>query len=221
MEQDLLYFFKNINFDFLVLSLIVFSLTMIIKWPIKKATSKLKDNKRKALNSIIVFIPVILSFISCTLFFGLTTDVWFNVEIVESTLSVWLIALTIYSIYSRLALVIKGVFSGKVKVNQQLASDILTYLKNNIKDLNKDLKNNEKKLKAINKKTNEIITLKNVMENSEESYDLAYITKINQDLNVLNTQESLVSNNINNIKNQITSFKNKLYINKEDIRDGV
>lgn len=80
--MEIFEFLKDFSWEVLAISFIVFALTMIIKLPIKKATAKLAENKRKAINSVIILIPIILSFVTTTLFFGIVNDVWFSFNIV-------------------------------------------------------------------------------------------------------------------------------------------
>lgn len=51
MESEILLRLKDISIEAVIISIIVFGLTMLIKWPIKKSTSKLEENRRKAVNT--------------------------------------------------------------------------------------------------------------------------------------------------------------------------
>ena len=61
MDSELFLNISNLSWEVALIAFIVFGLTMLIKWPIKNATSKLDENKRKAVNTVIVFIPMVLS----------------------------------------------------------------------------------------------------------------------------------------------------------------
>ena len=87
MESEILLRLKDISIEAVIISIIVFGLTMLIKWPIKKSTSKLEENRRKAVNTIIVFIPMILSFLISCLYFGLFSNQWFETIVFNTSAS--------------------------------------------------------------------------------------------------------------------------------------
>lgn len=69
MDEYFLYLIDNFSLEIFLMSLAVFALTMLIKIPIKKATSNLEEVKRQGINSLIIFIPLVLSFIVCLVYF--------------------------------------------------------------------------------------------------------------------------------------------------------
>ena len=78
MNNEFIFNLKNISIETIVISIIVFGLTMLIKWPIKKLTQKLEENKRKAVNTVIVFTPMILCFILNILYYGIFKNQWLH-----------------------------------------------------------------------------------------------------------------------------------------------
>ena len=113
MEGEFLLNLKEISIQVIVISILVFALTMLIKWPIKKATAKLSENKRKAVNTVIVFIPMLLSFVLTFLYYGLFEKIWFDTVIYDTMVSSYLIAVAIYAIYTRIVILIKGMKNSK------------------------------------------------------------------------------------------------------------
>ena len=61
--EELLVILKDLDLKVLAMGGIVFLLTLFLKMPIKRATGKLQEDKRKAINSVIILIPIILSII--------------------------------------------------------------------------------------------------------------------------------------------------------------
>ena len=100
MDSELFLNLCNLSWEVALIAFIVFGLTMLIKWPIKKATSKLEENKRKAVNTVIVFIPMILSILLNGLYYGIFKHEWFDGIVFESAGSIYILALAIYAIYS-------------------------------------------------------------------------------------------------------------------------
>ena len=54
MENEILFNLQNITLEIAVMSFVVFALTMVIKIPIKRGTSKLEEAKRKSYNTLII-----------------------------------------------------------------------------------------------------------------------------------------------------------------------
>ncbi len=74
MENEFLFALKDISLEAIIISILVFGLTMLIKWPIKKYTAKFEENKRKSINTVIIFIPLILAYILSALYFGISKN---------------------------------------------------------------------------------------------------------------------------------------------------
>ena len=109
------------------MSVIVFVLTLIIKIPIKKATSKLDESKRSAINSVIILIPLLLAFLSSLIYFLILKREILTLDFVSCSLSVCVMAISLHLVISRITKIIHGVISGKIKAEEaiQEVSDIV------------------------------------------------------------------------------------------------
>ena len=129
MDLEIFEVFKNNKLEVILIGLGAFLLTYLIKWPIKKQTAKLAEEKRKMVNIIIIFIPLILSAVASVVFYGITTREWISWIVVDCSISAWLISLSLYAVVSRIAILIRGLRSGKVKLNSELTKDTIKYIK--------------------------------------------------------------------------------------------
>lgn len=102
MELKLIELLMTEPFIVIVLAILVWLLTYIVKKPIKAHTLKIKDpQKQKLANKWILLIPFVLSFILFYLYLGLTTRLWIsNFELALSTaFSIAIISITIYNVF--------------------------------------------------------------------------------------------------------------------------
>ncbi len=121
-----------------LLAIIVFILTFIIKLPIKKKTKSFCEEKRKAINSFIILIPLTLSITINILYFYFTSkELIFN-EILKYSINTYVIDTIIYAFYSRLQIIIKGI---KTNENLKISYD------------NKSIDNNSSKIINNNNQT--------------------------------------------------------------------
>ena len=77
-------------------------LTYLIKYPIKKATSKIRnDTKRKQVNKLILLLPFIIACILIFVYNGLITKQWFTglEDMAVQAFSSSVLAITIYNIF--------------------------------------------------------------------------------------------------------------------------
>lgn len=127
MENYLTYLLQNFSLEIFLMSVIVFTLTLIIKIPIKKATSKLDESKRSAINSVIVLIPLLLAFLSSLIYFLILKREILTLDFVSCSLSVCVMAISLHLVISRITKIIRGVMSGKIKTKEviQEVSDIV------------------------------------------------------------------------------------------------
>lgn len=208
--MEILDFLSNFSWEVLVVSVIIFVLTMFIKWPIKTATSKLEENKRKAINSVIIAIPVILSFVITPTFFGIVKDEWFSITIIENAITSCFLSISIFILYQRILIVIKGFISGKKSLNNDTIYETITTIKNDIKSLNLVLKTDENKLKEISKKILCLLNIKKEFEKSNECIDLVKLSETNIQIQSLTNEETQLEERINITKNQINEYELKL-----------
>ena len=109
---------KNTSIEIIVMALIVFLLTLLIKIPIKRQTSKLVENKRKLWNSLIIPIPLLLSFIIAIGYNFIFSEQLKLDKLFDLAISIYILSITIYAIYSRVVVIIKGLKSGDISLNE-------------------------------------------------------------------------------------------------------
>lgn len=212
--SELIFDIKQISIEVLVISLIVFALTMIIKYPIKKLTSKFNEDKRKALNSLIIFIPIFLSFLLTLLYFGIFKSEWFSLKVVEASISSWIMTISIYAIYQRIIIIIKGLFSGKIKVEDKIVKETISLIKTNINSLKVNLKKDQKELNKVLDEKSILINLKNELEKTIEHSDLSKLSETNIEINSLTENENKLKQQIEDTQSQIRDCEKELQINK-------
>jgi len=214
MSNEILSFVKNISLEAIAIGFMVFLLTMVIKWPIKKFTSKLTEEKRKAVNSIIVLIPIILSLIISILYFGIVKNEWLSIDSIQIGFSSWLLSFSIYALYNRFIILVKGIISGKIKINSDLTKEAIIFLKENLKNLSSQLKIDESKLNKVTEKILSLIEIKNLLESDEEVFNLTKLSETNIKIQSLKNEESKLKTSTQNLKSQIESYTQKLYVTK-------
>lgn len=207
--MELFNFFENSSFDVFVISFITFILTMIVKIPIKRATAKFNENKRKALNSVIIPIPIIFSYVISTIFYGIQYNVWFSYEILECSLKAYLIVLTVYTIYQRMIILVKGFMSEKT-LNSNEVVDAVLFAQNTIKNLNLAIKDNDGQLKKVSKEIYNLLSIKNKVQSDLSEYDFKDINDIDNKISELEEQEYRLKKLINIEQNEINEIKQKL-----------
>ncbi len=211
MDYEIFNIFKDYTLEVILIGLGAFLLTYLIKWPIKKATEKLDENKRKAVNIVIIFIPLLLSIIASILYYGFAKDEWVTAMVFDSAFSSWIISLSLYAIVSRIWLVIKGISSGKIEVNSELTDEAIKYIKENIKSISKQLKVDEKSLTNIVSKIEELAKLRDLLTSDTINPDMEKIADVNTQITSLETEQQKLESDIENKKNILNGYNDKLY----------
>ncbi len=211
MDYEIFNIFKDYTLEVILIGLGAFLLTYLIKWPIKKATEKLDENKRKAVNIVILFIPLVLSVVASILYYGLAKDTWATLMVFDSAFSSWIISLSLYAIVSRIWLVIKGIASGKIKVNSELTDEAIKYIKENIKNISKQIKVDEKSLTDIVNKIEELVKLRDLLISDTINPDKERITDVNSQISNLETEQQQLQTDIESKKNILNGYNDKLY----------
>ena len=206
MEYEIFNIFKNYTLEALLIGFGAFLLTYLIKLPIKKKTSTLEENKRKMINIVIMFIPLVLSFIASVVYYGITERQWISLLVLDSAISSWLISLSLYAIVSRIWLVIKGIKSGKLQINSDLTKETISYIKETIKILNKENKTAEKSLETITEKLTSLTQLRDLF-----CQDSSEILKLNNEISSLKETENEYKAQIESNTEKINTFTEKLY----------
>ena len=210
MESEFLLNIKDISWEVIVISILVFGLTMLIKWPIKNATSKLEENKRKAVNTVIVFIPMILSLILSALYYGIFRKEWFTSIVFDVMGSSYLLAVAIYAIYSRIVILIKGAKSTTNSETSNLSKETIAYIKKNIKTISSALKVDEKNLTSIVNKIDSLLTLKDEVLSNTSLQDIAATESIDNQINELQAQKQELESSINKSQEELEAYKNSI-----------
>lgn len=209
MESEFLLNLKEISVEVIVIAFIVFGLTMLIKWPIKKFTSKLDENKRKAVNTVIVFIPMLLSILFNGLYYGIFKDVWFSEIVFESAGSIYISSVAIYAVYSRIIILIKGTKSANEN-NDNFSKETIAFIKKNIKVISKTLKTDESNLKEIVSKIENLLNIRKEITNNVEYQDIATIENIDNQVNNLKVQKSNLDKMIDEQKEKLIGYQNSI-----------
>lgn len=214
MDNEILEFIKYLSIKSLCIGIIAFFLTMLIKWPLKKLTAKLSEEKRKAVNIAILIIPVSISLILSMLYYGIFKSNWLTISIVDTGISSWFISLSIYAIYERILMIIKAIKSGKIKIDNQLTKETINFLKSSLKDLNTIIKEKEKNLKDISEKIKSLDQIKNMLESAGFNKDIAKLSETNIEIQALQNEKKFLQNQITQTQNQIESYTQQLYLKK-------
>ena len=211
MESEFLLNLKEISIQVVVISILVFALTMLIKWPIKKATATLEENKRKAVNTVIVFIPMVLSLIFSMLYFGLFEGKWFDVIVYDTMASSYVLAVAIYAIYSRIVIVIKGAKSTtSTGVETDLSKETISYIKQNIKTISQALKLDQTNLEKTITEIEKLLSIRNDIKNNSMFQDIAQAERIDSQLSELETKKQELTTAISNKQLEIDNFQKTL-----------
>ena len=213
MDYEIFNIFKNYTLEALIIGFGAFLLTYLIKIPIKKKTSSLEENKRKMVNIVIMFIPLVLSFIASMVYYGITQKQWVSLLVLDSAVSSWLISLSLYAIVSRVWLVIKGLRSGKLQLNSELTKETVNYIKDTIKTLNKENKTTEKSLASITEKLSSLTQLRDLFSQDNTSEDITKLSDLNIEINALQETEKEYNEQIEANTKKINAYTEKLYVN--------
>ena len=214
MESEFLLNLEKFSIELIIISIIVFALTMLVKWPIKKATANLEENKRKAVNTVIVFIPMILSFVFSLLYNGTINNQWFNNNTYEMTAGAYILSVTIYAIYSRIIILIKGtkktITSENETDNADFSKETINYVKNNIKSISKALKLDKNNLETIVLKIEKLLSIKSEITNNTSYQDIVLTENLDKQLVELESQRVALTNSISSKEKEIDNFENTL-----------
>lgn len=204
MEGEILANLRGLTWQAAVIAILVFGFTMLLKWPIKKATAKLDEKKRKAINTVIVFIPMQLSFLFSLLYFGIVDKQWCNLAAIDTSISAYILAVGIYAFYSRVIILFKGV---KKENSQDLSKEAVKIVKNNIKSISKALKVDEKSLNELAEKIDGLLSLREKLLQNNTIQDLPATENIDKQLEELSSQKLKLITEIEINKSQLDSLK--------------
>lgn len=212
MESEFLLNLKEISIQVIVISILVFALTMLIKWPIKKATANLAENKRKAVNTIIVFIPMLLSFIFSLLYYGLFESIWLDIIVYDTMASSYVIAVAIYAIYSRIVILIKGIKNtdSTTTSEEDLSKETISFVKQNVKTISQALKIDQTNLEKTITEIEKLLSVRNEIKNNNLFQNIALAEKLDNQLSELQTKKEKLTCSISEKQAEIDNCKKTL-----------
>lgn len=177
----------------------------------KKATAKLEENKRKAVNTVIVFIPMLLSFVFSMLYFGLFENKWFDVAMYDTTASSYVLAVAIYAIFSRIVILIKGTKSSQITSEEtELSKETISYIKQNIKSISSSLKIDQSNLEKTIIEIEKLLSVRDNIKNNLLFQDIAQAEKIETQLNELETKKQNLTKSISLKETEIENYQKSL-----------
>lgn len=211
MENEILFNIQNITLEIALMSMIVFGLTMLIKIPIKRATAKLEEAKRKSYNTLIILIPLVLSILACFICYGIKGDAnWVNLAL-KNSMTVYIFATFIYAVYQRIVIVIRGIKTKSTKINSTLPQDVVKYLKQNIKLINHTIKDEEKGLLNLSKQLKYLQDAKTKVENNLALQSITPLGELDKKMTELKREQDERSNAILDVKNTLKKYEEELY----------
>lgn len=211
MENEILFNIQNITLEIVLMSLIVFGLTMLIKIPIKRATSKLEETKRKSYNTLIILIPIVLSILACFIYYGIDGKSNWTDLALRNSMTVYIFATFIYAVYQRIVIVIRGMKTKDTKTNSTLPQDVVKYLKQNIKLINHTIKDEEKGLLNLSKQLKYLQDAKTKVENNLALQSITPLGELDKKMTELKREQDERSNAILDVKNTLKKYEEKLH----------
>ena len=195
MEEYFLYLINNFSLTIFLISLAIFGITMVIKIPIKRMTSKLEESKRQGINTLIMLIPLVLAFIACLVYFTIEGRQILSLDYVSCSLSICIMSITIYLIYARIKIIIQGILSGKVKVKSDDVQEIVTEITDTLENkqyIASENKNTKEELNNILDKINALISFKQDLEKNGGIQTITVINETDNEIKLLQEQAELL-----------------------------
>lgn len=211
MESEFLLNLKEISIQVIVISILVFALTMLIKWPIKKATANLAENKRKAVNTVIVFIPMLLSFIFSLFYYGIFKNIWLDIIVYDTMASSYVLAVAIYAIYSRIVILIKGIKNTNTTTSEEdLSKETISFVKQNVKTISQALKIDQTNLEKTITEIEKLLSVRNEITNNTLFQNITLAEKLDNQLSELQTKKEQLTCSISEKQAEIDNCKKTL-----------
>ena len=165
----------NTSIEITIMALIVFGSTMLIKIPIKQKTSTLAENKRKLWNSLIILIPLCLAFIITIIYSSIFLKYIKVGLMLDLTINVYILSLTIYAVYDRIVIIIQGFKKGNISLNECVtqAKDIL------LSDTDKIIGEKEQELLEVVNQIKVLVNEKELLTSSQQQINLSTLANTN------------------------------------------
>lgn len=206
MENEILTILNVISFQSLIIGIAVCIFTMLIKFPIKKATSKLEESKRKLINSLIIIIPITLSFAISLIYCGIVDNEWLSFNCLELFSSSCAISFVAYAFYERLKIVFKG-----LKSSSQ-TQESMQFLKNTIRTLSEKLNIDKDRLKDLQERISSLFELKQKFELENVDSNLDAYTENNVSIQNLALEEDELKKEIESTMKELQECQTRLEI---------
>lgn len=189
----------NTSIEITIMALIVFGSTMLIKIPIKQKTSTLAENKRKLWNSLIILIPLCLAFIITIIYSSIFLKYIKVGLMLDLTISVYILSLTIYAVYDRIVIIIQGFKKGNISLNECVtqAKDIL------LSDTDKIIGEKEQELLEVVNQIKVLVNEKELLTSSQQQINLSTLANTNIKIQSLQEKKKSLENLIKNKKEEI------------------
>ena len=189
---------RNTSIEIIVMALIVFVATMLIKIPIKKKTSTLAENKRKLWNSLIIPIPLLLSFITAIVYGFIFLNYIKIGKMFDLSISTYILSLTIYAIYSRIVVIIQGFKNGNISLDECITQTQEVLLS----DTSNVITEEEQELLEVVNQIKILIKEKELLTNSQQ-VSLATLATTNIKIQSLQEKKKALENLIKNQKEKL------------------
>ena len=167
------------------------------KWPIQCATKKLTEAKRKAINTIIVVIPMMLSLLLNVLYYGIVKHIWLQPIVLQSVATCYLAATVIYAVWARLIIVFKG-FKKDSATDLIAEQTAASQVKNVVAGATQNNKVRLEALKDVGSQINKLIEARNQIVNNIALKDVANLDQIDNKLQKLNQQKQQLETGLKN-----------------------
>ena len=213
MPENLLNYIEVISLKSLIVGFAVFMLTMIIKIPIKKLTEKLTEEKRKAINSILIFIPLVLSFVANVIYEGLSTDTWMSLDLLEASFTSWILSLAFYAIFERIKIIAKGFLNGKTKT-QEVQQNSIKEIQLLVAEITEKLQLDEENLTILKNQISKLKSTKTNLQTNSSNLNISELNNTNIELQTLNQNKIALEERIKEKKEQLENY------NKQIIQGG-
>lgn len=213
MGNEILFNAQSVTLEIAIMSLVVFALTMVVKMPIKRVTSRLEEAKRKSYNTIIILIPIFLSLLACLVYYGVVFKADCFEVVLKNFITVYILATFIYAVYQRVVIVIKGMKTS-LKIDPALAKDVVKYLKSTIREINHTLKDEQKGLSKISKRLNELYKIRATVETNVSLQEVTPLGELDTKIAVLKAQQTAKHEALSRAEINLKKYKEKLFSKK-------
>lgn len=207
--EEILNILLSYSSELILISFLVFILSLVAHMMLKKIKEKVKNPKRELISFISKIIPIMLSFGIATVYSGLSNNVWFSREIVDNTIKSWILSLSLYLVVSKLCIVIKNVLMGKTTLDSIYTEDMIEEIKQEMKEISIQLNSDKESLEIAKKSLDKLIKVRKKLSVKEDA-DFERINSLNFEIKNLESQKKSLNEKIILEKKQIDEFNQNL-----------